>query len=247
MGVKPFFYSLISNSFFFSNTLNAIRLDGRVSDELNEVAVGDYLLFGLNQDLSSTTFRDINRLPAGHTLTVSNGSVRTQCYWNPRDRRKLFFRNRASYGERFDELLTSAVEDRLRTSRVAVSMSGGLDSTSIAAIAKNRFRDNNVLRAFSVVYDSLIPDEERHYSQAAADHIGIPIAHISADQFALFDHQTPADLDQAEPFLISPLARQFNTLLRMCANHGRVVLTGWDGDALMNEPANNYFAAAARE
>jgi len=62
----------------------------------------------------------------------------------------------------------------------------------------------------------------------------------------LFDQQTPEDMNQPEPFLISPLTGQFNTLLRLCANHGRVALTGWDGDALMNESANDFFASAAR-
>src|ERR1051325_84638 len=247
LGVKPFFYAVTPDRFIFSNTLNAVRLDRRVSDQLNEVAIGDYLLFGVNQDLSTTTFRDINRLPAGHTLTVSNGSVKTQCYWKPNRKSELDFRDRHSYVEGFDELLATAVEDRLRTNRVALSMSGGLDSTSIAALAHELLDDNGSLHAFSVVYDSLIPDNERHYSQLAADHIGIPITHISADKFSLFDDQTPGDMDQPEPFLISPLTRQFNTLLRLAANHGRIVLTGWDGDALMNESANDYFASAARD
>ena len=246
LGVKPFFYAVTPDRFIFSNTLNAVRLDRRVSDQLNEVAIGDYLLFGVNQDLSTTTFRDINRLPAGHTLTVSNGSVKTQCYWKPNRKSELDFRDRHSYVEGFDELLATAVEDRLRTNRVALSMSGGLDSTSIAALAHELLDDNGSLHAFSVVYDSLIPDNERHYSQLAADHIGIPINHIRADKFSLFDDQTPGDMDQPEPFLISPLTRQFNTLLRLAANHGRIVLTGWDGDALMNESANDYFASAAR-
>jgi asparagine synthase (glutamine-hydrolysing) len=246
LGVKPFFYAVTPDRVIFSNTLNAVRLDRRVSDQLNEVAIGDYLLFGVNQDLSTTTFRDINRLPAAHTLTVSNSSVKTQCYWKPTRKSELIFRDRHSYVERFDELLATAVEDRLRTDRVAVSMSGGLDSTSMAALAHERLDDNGSLHAFSIVYDSLIPDDERHYSQVAADHIGIPITHISADHFSLFDRETPGDMDQPEPFLISALTRQFNTLLRLAAGHGRIALTGWDGDALMNESANDYFASAAR-
>jgi asparagine synthase (glutamine-hydrolysing) len=246
LGVKPFFYAHVANTFIFSNTLNALRLDRRVSDELNELAIGDYLLFGHNQDLSTTTFRDIKRLPAGHTLTVANGNASTQCYWRPSDKNELRFRDRQSYIERFDELLTSAVEDRLRTSRVCVSMSGGLDSTSLAAIAHRSLNQNESVRAFSIVYDSLIPDEERHYSQAAADHIGIPVTYIVADQFPLFDRQKPSDMEQAEPFLLSAYAGQFNALLRLCSQHGRVALTGFDGDTLMNEPANSYFASTAR-
>jgi asparagine synthase (glutamine-hydrolysing) len=246
LGVKPFFYAHVANSFIFTNTLNALRLDRRVSEELNEVAIGDYLLFGLNQNLSTTTFRDINRLPAGHTLTVSNETVKTKCYWTPTSTRELRFRNSESYVERFDELLSSAVQDRLRTDRVAVSMSGGLDSTGIAAVAHERLENPQSVRAVSVVYDDLIPDEERHYSQLAADHMGISITHIDGDEFSLFNDQSACDMDQAEPFLISPLAGQFNAVMRLCADYSRVALTGWDGDTLMNEPANSYFSSTAR-
>src|ERR1044071_10123306 len=82
-GVKPFFFTYISNSFKFSSTLNELCLDPRVSNTLNEAAIGDYLLFGVNQDLSTTTFKDIQRLPPGHTLTVSKDSIRIQRYWTP--------------------------------------------------------------------------------------------------------------------------------------------------------------------
>jgi asparagine synthase (glutamine-hydrolysing) len=107
-------------------------------------------------------------------------------------------------------------------------MSGGLDSTSLAAIASEYAE----VAGFAVVYDSLIPDEERHYSDLAAQHLGIPVTHLSADQFSLFDGR----MDQAEPFLISALTGQFNELLRLCAQFGSVALTGYDGDALMHEP-----------
>jgi asparagine synthase (glutamine-hydrolysing) len=87
------------------------------------------------------------------------------------------------------------------------------------------------VRAFSTVYDKLIPDQERHYSMLAASHLGIPIHHLRADDYSLF----AGDLNVPEPFLVSPLAGQFNDLLRLMAEHGRVALTGYDGDALMNE------------
>jgi hypothetical protein len=77
------------------------------------------------------------------------------------------------------------------------------------------------------VYDNLIPDEERHYSDLAAKHLGIPITHVTADGYALFD----GDMNQAEPFLLSPLTGQFNELLRLCAEFSTVALTGYDGDA----------------
>ena len=233
-GVKPFFFARAGNSFVFSNTLNVLRLDARVSDELNETAIGDYLAFGLNQDLATTVFRDIQRLPPGHSLTLSNGAIATRRYWSPEVKNEIRFRDAQSYVDQFNELFVTAIKDRLRTDRVSISMSGGLDSTSIAATVRELMRrtgETSVVQAYSTVYDELIPDEERHYSALAASSIGIPIHHLSADKYELFE----GDLNQPEPFLVSPFAGQFNDLLRLMASNGRVALTGYDGDALMNE------------
>lgn len=226
MGVKPFFYTHVAGEFRFSSTLNELR---SVSNTLNEIAVGDYLLFGVNQDNSTTIFSDIQRLRPGHTLTLTNNEIKVNRYWAPSlPPEEVRFRDQQQYVERFLELLSLAVKDRLRTDRVAISMSGGLDSTALAAIASEYAE----VAGFTVVYDSLIPDEERHYSSLAAKHLGIPVEHLSADQFSLFDGR----MDQAEPFLLSALTGQFNELLRLCAEFSTVALTGYDGDALMHEP-----------
>lgn len=240
-GVKPFFYARIGNSFIFSNTLNALRQDTRISNALNEIAIGDYLLFGVNQDLSTTTFKDIQRLPPAHSLMISKESIKIRRYWRPASSSAVRFRDRSSYIERFSELVSCAVRDRLRTNRVTVSMSGGLDSTSVAAIARECLGNDSSLQACTVVYDHLIPDQERYYSTAAAEHLAIPITYVTADRYSLFDEQVPGDMDQPEPFLLSPLTAQFHSLLRLCAAHGRVALTGWDGDSFMNEPQRSRF------
>ncbi len=223
-GVKPFFYTHTRDSFCFSSRLNELK----VSTTLNEIAIGDYLLFGVNQDQSTTVFKDIQRLPPGHTLVVENNQIRIQRYWTPSLPSEIRFRNPHSYVERFSELLSQAVKDRLRSDRVAVSMSGGLDSTSLAAVA----REHAKVAGFAVVYDTLIPDQERHYSTLAAGHLGIPVTHLSADRYSLFD----GEMDQPEPFLISPLTGQFNDLLRLCETFSPVALTGYDGDSFMHEP-----------
>ena len=94
-GVKPFFYTHTGDSFLFSNQLRALRFDPRVSNTLNETAIGDYLVFGLNQDLSTTTFRDIQRLPPAHSLTIKNGSLSIRRYWTPDTSKEIRFRDRA--------------------------------------------------------------------------------------------------------------------------------------------------------
>ena len=120
-GVKPFFYTHVGGKFNFSSTLNDLR---GVSNTLNEIAVGDYLLFGVNQDNSTTIFKDIQRLPPGHTLTVTNNEIKIRRYWEPSLPAEVRYRDSESYVERFSELFSRAVKDRLRTDRVAISMSG---------------------------------------------------------------------------------------------------------------------------
>ena len=245
-GVKPFYFAHLSDDFIFSSSLNDLRKDSRISGTLNEFAVGDYLLFGVNQDLSTTIFNDIQRLPPAHCLTVTNGSLKIWRYWTPDTSASVRFRDPESYVEKFSELLSRAVADRLRTDRLAVSMSGGLDSTSLAAVACKQLKDTAALHAITIVYDNLIPDQERQYSTLAAEHLGIGITHVNADRYSLFDEQVRGEMDQPEPFLVSPLTGQFNAVLRLCADHSSVAFTGYDGDAFMNEPRKSPFRIRSR-
>ena len=82
-GVKPFYYAALGSAFLFGNTLDCMRLHPDVSEELNDSAIADFLLFGLNCDETTTTFRDIRRLPPAHFLSVSVEGLRTGRYWSP--------------------------------------------------------------------------------------------------------------------------------------------------------------------
>src|SRR5258706_348396 len=215
LGIKQFYYAALGDCFIFSNTLNSIRVHPRVSDNLNEVAVGDFLLFGQNQDLSTTVFSDIRRVPSGTSLTLSS-SMAIRRYWEPSPDREIKYQRRAEYVEHFQDLLAHAVDDRLRTNRIGVSMSGGLDSTSVAAVALDLWSQRgeaHELEAYAVVYDRLIPDQERHYSTVAASALGIPITYIAADDFALFQEQSPNDLDVPEPYQLDPFPNRTNKIL----------------------------------
>ncbi len=207
-GVKPFYYAHVSGNFVISNTLNCVRLHPAVSDELNEQAIGDFLLFGLNQDLATTSFADIKRLPRLITLTWSNGKAQITQYWKLQTEGNIYYNRASEYIERFEELLREAVEDRLRADRVCVSMSGGLDSPAIAAVAKaslaKQFPDFD-LRACAIIYDRLIPDEERYYSGIAANSLGIPIQYLAADDCLPYERWEEVTASQPEFYYVSVL------------------------------------------
>ena len=181
-GIKLFYYAKAGNCLIFSNTLNCIRQHPGVPGTLNDLAIADFLLFDWNQDLGTTSFKHIQRIPPAHYLLVGPDVPTPRRYWKISCEPVRYRRNQ-DYIDRCKELLDLAVADRVRTDQVGVRMSGGLDSTLVAALAKRTLsRDpSSSLRAYTVVYDRIIPDEEREYSQIAADYIGIPIHYLVAD------------------------------------------------------------------
>ncbi|MGI8481063.1 MAG: asparagine synthetase B family protein, partial [Chthoniobacterales bacterium] len=130
-GVKLFYYAWIGATFIFSNTIAALRLHPEVTNRLNERAIGDFFLFDCNWTLDSTFFADIQKLPAAHELTVVDTGLKRRKYWQLVAPERVSFRREEEYVEGFRERLDQAVADRLRTEKVAISFSGGLDSTNM--------------------------------------------------------------------------------------------------------------------
>ena len=248
-GVKPFFYSLIAQQLVFSNTLNCVRCHPAVADTLNDLFIADFLLFGESKDPALTAFAGIQRLPSAHTLTwcVEKG-LKVDRYWTLPDNLGVRYRPAGDYVEHFRFLLNQAVSDRLRSNRIGIEMSGGLDSSSIAATALGILSLQKApfeLQAQSVVYDHLIPDQERHFSGLAAKRLGIPIYYIAADNYQLYQRWDQPETRSPEP-VHNPQAAMNADAFRGAATLSRVFLTGWDGDALLSESLRPYFQTLAQ-
>ncbi len=231
-GVKPFFYARIGSYVIFSNTLTCIRQHPSVSDRLNDLAIADFLLFDMNKDPSTTSFVDILRLPPAHTMTCEQGEISVRRYWELSVTTPIQYALDAEYVERFRELLDAAVADRLRTESAGILMSGGLDSPTVAASAQRIFNGNgdvSRLYAYTNVFDSLIPHEERHYAKLVADALKIPIEYMSSDHMKIFEHVDQAEYHSSEPRHAAwPDSTPHQ--LRQLAARSRVALTGFGGD-----------------
>jgi asparagine synthase (glutamine-hydrolysing) len=234
-GVKPFYYAELGELFLFSNTLDCLRQHPAVSEELNDAAVGDFLLFGLNCDAATTTFRDIRRLPAAHALTVSTDGMRIERYWSAPTDGRIRYRRAEDYVEHFQILMQAAVADRTRADRAGILLSGGLDSGTVAATARELSRSaggTRDLRAYTVVYESLFRDEEGAYAQETAKFLNIPIQFIPMDGLQPFERWDDPEFSWPEPVddpLFAGLFDQFQAISADC----RVVLNGEGSDNLM--------------
>jgi asparagine synthase (glutamine-hydrolysing) len=233
LGARAFYYADRGGVFVGGNSLVAVRCHAAVRDELDERALGDFILLGAYEDRDRTIYADVARVPPGHILVVDEVGARLRRYFewpeldpspSPRGDDCL---------DEFRELLSRAVSDRLRAPKITVAMSGGVDSSLVALTAKRelarRFEAPELFAACSV-YDSLIPDDERRWAGLVARSLSIPI------DFAVMDRATPFDwvgrFTPAEPLADVALGPWLDQLDRL-ASRTSVVLTGHDGDLLL--------------
>jgi asparagine synthase (glutamine-hydrolysing) len=232
-GVKPFYYSDLGELFLFSNTLDCLRQHPDVSEDLNDAAIGDFLLFGVNCDAATTTFCDIRRLPAAHAMTISSDGLRIQRYWSAPTEGRIRYKRAQDYVEHFQILLQAAVADRTRVDRAGILLSGGLDSATIATTARELAGGTLDLRAYTVVYESLIPDHDGDHARGVAEFLKIPLRCIPMDRLQPFERWDDPEVRSPEPVddpFFAGLFDQFRAIAADC----RVVLSGEGPDNLMH-------------
>jgi asparagine synthase (glutamine-hydrolysing) len=235
-GVRHFYYSVNDGLLAFANRLPLLLACPGVSREPNEPAIADFLLVGRNSDPHTTSYRDVRCLPPGHALTVSDGDVRSVRFWSPPLDGEIHYRSVREYADHFDAVFGEAVADRLGGDRTSILMSGGRDSTAVAAVARHVGAEG--LRAFTAVYDRLMPDEERRYATLAAAALDLPIEFLPVDGYRPFERWAePAHL-RPEPTDALPTTAADTDFLRHAAAYAPVALTGFGADAVLRESAS---------
>jgi asparagine synthase (glutamine-hydrolysing) len=245
LGVKPLFYARLGQTVVISNALDCIRLHPAASDELNDRAIADFLLFGANLETDTTSFRDIRRLPSAHCMTWSKEATQCRRYWTLPVDEPIYFARADAYTDRFMELLRAAVRDRLRTRRVGVLMSGGVDSPTLAAVAVGLLRERSTdfsLRAITSVYDRLIPDSERHYAGLVAHYLGIPITYDVRDDETSITNWDEVSVHTPEP-VDNPAAFAAGVeFYKNMTTHARVFLYGEGPDNALRYEWRSYLS-----
>jgi asparagine synthase (glutamine-hydrolysing) len=239
-GVRPFYYGWIRKCLIFSNNLDTIRQHPFVSDELNDLAMVNFLLFRYQPRIDQTSFADIQSLLPAHTLTCEGPTPTISRYWTLPIEDPIWYKRQRDYVDHFSELLNTAVADRMRTDRAGISMSGGMDSSSIAATIhslrvqkKSRF----ALKAFTYVYDRLIPDEERRYARLVADHLYIPIHFAVVDDEKWFDGWDREGFRFPEPMVNAPFWNDEDCVRKAVLGDSiHVFYSGWGPDSMLSEP-----------
>ncbi len=250
-GVKSLYYAKVAGVLVVSNTLECVRLHSAVSDDLNEQAIGDFLLFGYNREPTTTTFTDVARVPPAHALTW-NRADRTPAvrrFWALPIDQSIRYKRANEYIEHFTDLLDTAVRDRLRTDRAGALMSGGLDSTAVTATAHRILSATGQpfdLVAYTHFYETLIPDEEGRFAGLVAEKLKIPIQYTPSDRYCLCQWQLDQQTMPPEPNG-DALAALDQDEVKALATTRRVALTGFGSDQLLHPGCSDYLMSLVAE
>ena len=232
-GIVPLFYAEAGDVLLVSNSLPCILAHPDVNASLSEEAIADYLAVGLQTQRSRTFYNGIKRLEPARMLYASPADLRLTPYWNEtEDLSEIRYRRPAEYVEQFREIFDAAIRDRLRCSRVATHLSGGMDASSIAVTIARQYGPAvaESLRAYTFYFRDLIPDDEGELAKTVAAARGIPLELLEIESIldqegSVQDHVPP---EPAWAQISSP----DGVLNQRAATHGRVIFMGFGGDPL---------------
>lgn len=224
LGKKPLVYAPLPDGLVFASELSALLLDPAVDRTLDLEALDAYLRCQA-VPAPRTIYRGVRKLPPGHLLVWEDGRLRSEPYW-----RLDFTRKAAARPEerraRLRELLTESLRLRLVSDvPLGVLLSGGVDSTTLAALAARELAQP--VETFSVGF------AEAGYSE-------LPAARRVAEHLGARHHEATVTLDV--PSLLPTLARHYGepfadksavptyAVTRMARGSLTVALAGDGGD-----------------
>ena len=168
-GIKPFYYTVVEGVFYCCSEAKAL-LPLLPEVATDEEALQEYLAlqFCLN---GKTLFRGIKELPAGHTLSVKDGQIRIERYW---DFPPLRYAAEACWQANLREACDESIKLEMRSDvPIGVLLSGGVDSSLVAAVAANR--SAAPLPAFHGFFAEGPEYDERRYAQSVCQQRGLSL------------------------------------------------------------------------
>lgn len=199
MGVRLLFHARKGNTWFVSDSLDWIAARASAGRELDDYWIADFLTGAASREFERTVYRDIQRLAPAHVLKLNEAGAAIRNYWRLNIVEPVYFRDPRTYAERFRELLSLAIADRLPAGRVGIAMSGGLDSTALAASTVDATADAARIVAECEHYEEVMHIREDHFASLAARRLGIDLRIRVVDDLAYDPHWRSRDIRSAEP------------------------------------------------
>ncbi|HWY57534.1 MAG TPA: asparagine synthase (glutamine-hydrolyzing) [Terriglobales bacterium] len=227
LGIKPLYYRASEESFLFGSEIKVILAHPEAHAEFNRVGLSEFLAFGYLSG-EKTFYKGIRKLMPGHTLELDeSGNLRIERYWDLNLTADNASHPSSYYVQSYRDLLEQAVSSHLMSDvPVGVFLSGGLDSSAVAALMTKLRRAP--VETFSVGYREQ-SYSELPYARTVAKHLN-SIHHevlLSGQEF--FDTLPKLIWHEDEP-IAWPSSVSLYFVAQMAQEHVKVVLTGEGSD-----------------
>ena len=174
VGIKPLYFSVHHGRIVFGSEIKALLQDPDQERAVDEESFFHYLSF-LTTPAPRTLFRGINKLPGGTWMRITaDGAIREQRYWDPlANASPLTGVAEGEIAERIlDELRTSVQLRKVSDVPVGVFLSGGIDSSTNAALFSEG--ETDTVKTFSIGYEGEYESykNELHYARQMAERVG---------------------------------------------------------------------------
>ena len=245
IGVRPLYYYANQDLFLFASEIKTLVSHPRVETRPNDGVLARFLLtrFAGEDTQAATFFQNIiSVLPAHRVIVRGPGAIRTQRYWDFDLAREVRFARCEDYADAFKQRFAQAVRRRLRSAPpVAVSVSGGLDSSAIFCTAETVRRSapacHPTLLGVSRIFPDGSPSDEKSFLIEIERAYDVQITRLEHLRGGIMDGCEEAVWHAEAPFLDAQWNRTHACLTAIRQLGARVVLTGHWGDQMSFDDA----------
>lgn len=234
LGIKPLYYyekQDKNKTFLFSSELRTLLKSGLVDRKLNPESLESYLWNGYVASQESTIIQDIKILPPGFCMTVSSITgevISKRKFWSLPKHSSSPQTNISNVSAVFEETMQLHM---LSDVSLGIFLSGGVDSSAVAAIAKSQ-ADTQV-STYNLSFDEALYDEATYARQVAqslgTDHHEIKLTQSDFNQnfTAAFESIDQPTFDGINTFFISKAIKDAGITVALAGTGGDELFGGY--------------------
>jgi len=244
LGMRPAYYNVEEASFRCASRMPALFADDRLRPVADLHQVGAFLI-DQYAEVDATLWRGVRAVPPGGAMMVDAARVRTWRHWRP-DSRRMHLGSRAECADDLRQVLSQAVErDMPSEGSVFVNVSGGLDSSTVAAMAVRASKRDGAAVELVTLGLAGIEGDETVWAERVAAHLERPLTVVGADEQAPWAEPLTAKFG-AGAYYQPTVEMHAAVLTRMKRCGSQVVLTGLGADELLHDTGEQLADALAR-
>ncbi|PUE63760.1 asparagine synthase (glutamine-hydrolyzing) [Arcobacter caeni] len=235
-GVKPFYYTEVDGKFVFGSEIKQL-LEFYEERYVNENILVEYLLYGLEEHTNETFFENIFKLEQSHNLifNLKDNTFEIKRYFDIKFDEKLDTLNEERSIEFLENKLYRSIDLRLRSDvKVGTCLSGGLDSSSIAAIASKKYFEKTNEKFVAIHAKSVEKKtDESEFAREVANHCNLNMIEIEPQLEDITKNIEEVIYTQEEPFGGPSIFMQYFVMKKAKEIGCTVMLDGQGGDETM--------------